>query len=221
MDTMKNTERKKIYIAVADNLSKAKAYEYAQELGYHVVGDSGYLDDASSEICKGDVDMVICSGRLFDGKPKELIDKLPHHVRDGCDFLIISPIKNGTYRFKKLSTGKLRSKYDAVDNLLDYVRMPKTKNAYTLFKDALSIILSSPDSVCNITHSVYGALAEIHGANAKNIEYNMRSAKDRSLTRCSPDVIAEVFGELNDENSLELSLYLSKLADYLLKSSGR
>lgn len=214
MDTMK---RKNIYIAAADNLSKVKAYEFAEEQGYNVVGESGYIDDASDEISKGGVDTVICSQRLFDGGIRQLYNKLPCHLRDRCDFLIVSPVKNGTYRLKKLNTGELHKKSSAIDDVLDYVSVPKTVMARTLFKDALSIIMSSPDSVCDITHKVYGTLAKIHGGNAKSIEFNMRSAKDSSLTRCKFDVIEEVFGELNDKNTLPLNLYLSKLSDYITK----
>ncbi len=209
---------KNIYIAAADNLSKTKAYEYADEFGFEIVGESGYVDDASDEICTGNVNTVICSQRLFDGDARQLYHKLPQHIKDVCCFCIISPVTNGSYKLKRLSHNQLHQNYSVIDTALNYVEIPKSIKGYTLFKEALEIALSTPDALLDISHKIYAPIAKAHNTDINNIEYNMRTAKKHSLLHCNPDIISEVFGDFADDKSLTLSIYLSKLSDYILKS---
>ncbi len=209
---------KNIYIAAADNLSRLKAYEFAEENGFDIVGQSAYVDDASAEISESNIDAVICSHKLFDGEAKELYNKLPEYIKNRCDFLVIAPVKNGTYKLKRMPYGKLRQTDSIIDTALDYVGMPKTIDGYSLYKEALDIILSTPDSLLNITQKIYKVLAKTHNANSKSVEYNMRTARDNILRYSDPEAIAEVFGDIPYKQTPSVSICLSKLADYIKKT---
>ncbi len=219
MEKTTTKTKKRAYIAVSDNLSKAKAYEYAREFGLEIVGQSGYLDDAANELADCDVDTIICSQKLYDGEAKQLYYKLPKVLKKQCKFYIISPSKNSTYRLRRVNKDALGSKYDIINATLDYVKITKNLKGYSLFKDALDITLSNPDALFDVTQKVYSHLAVIHSTNIRNVEYNMRTAKKHSLLCCNPDIISEVFGDYPDEKSLSLSEFLSILTTYILQKS--
>ena len=221
MEKSVKKHKNRAYIAVSDNLSRVKAYEFAKELGLEIVGQSGYVDDAAHELADCDIDTIICSQKLYDGEAKQLYHKLPKAVKNQCKFYVISPSKNRTLRLSQISHSAIVSKYDVIQKTLDYVAIPKNLKAYNLFKDALDITLSNPDALFDITKKVYSHLATIHNTDVRNIECNMRTAKKHSLLHCNPDIVNEVFGDFPDGESPSLSVYLSMLTTYILQKTSR
>lgn len=209
------SSRKNIYIVAANNLSRLKAYEFANENGFEVVGQSGYIKDAAIEIVGGDVDTIICAPTLLDGKAKQLYSQLPNHIKNKCNFFVITPGQSNPYKLKKLSYCEYRQKDDRIESALNYLSMPKHLMGYDLFIDALNIALSTPDALSNLTRKIYSTLAKTHNTNTDNVEYNLRNAKDHSLNRCNPDIINEIFGEFPVDKPPTVADYLSKLTYYI------
>jgi len=210
--------KNKVYLAVADNLSKLKAYEYADELGLEIAGQSGYIDDATDEISAGGIDSVICSQKLLDGQPRQLFDKLPSHLKRKCDFYVVTPINSATYKLKKASFGTLCASRDKVAKMLDYLKMPQHLDGRVLFEDALQITLASPNALSNMMREVYRPIAKIHGITVDSVEFNMRTARDTSLLRCDPDIVYEIFGNYPDGRAPSVSMCLSMLTSYIIKT---
>ena len=209
---------KNIFIAVADNLSKTKAYEYAEDYGFTVVGESAYINDASECICKENVDLVICSHKLIDGNAKDLYNNLPQHIKDSCKTSVITPLENGSYTLKQIPHSVLYHKYSVVESVLEYVSLSSHNKGYPLIKAALEIILSTPDALFEITRKIIVPIANAYDTSTNNVEFDMRFAKDQSLINCSADVMEAVFGQFCDSKSISLGVYLSKLYEYILKT---
>ena len=206
---------KNLFIAVADNLSKIKAYEFADEFELDIVGESGYVDDASKEITDTNARTILCSQKLFDGDAKMLYHKLPTYIKNECDFFVISPTKNETIKLNRQSHTILHRKISIIEEALNKVAISKNLKGYSYFLQALEIILSTPTALFDITHNIYSPVAISHNTDIQNVEYDMRTAMNSSLIRCNPDILSEVFSNII---KLSIGIYLSKLSDYIIKS---
>lgn len=209
----------RVYLAVADNFSKIKAYEYAKENDFEIVGQSGYIEQASEEINNSEIDAVICSEKLLDGNSKQLFNKLSEHFAfNKRAFYIVSAINSKTFRIKQISSDELHVKYTDIDEILNYVGISLNLKGYPLFKDALEIALSQPDSLFEMTNKIYKRVAEMHGVSKDSVEYNMRTIRDHSINFGKPEIIYEIFGGQPDGKMPSLGEYLSMLTSYVLRT---
>jgi len=208
------------YLAVADNMSRVRAHEYAQEHDFEIVGQSGYVDEASAQIAQQNVDVVIFSQKLIDGDIKSLFSSLPSNIRSKCSFYMVCPIGCKAFKLKQISPSGVYTKRDAVESVLDYMNIPKARKGYPLLKQALDIAISSPDALFEITEKVYKRIAVTNNIPSNIVEYNMRSVKDYSMLHCKPDVIYEIFGDYPNGEKPSLSVYLSMLSAYILRTKS-
>ncbi len=214
------SNNRKIYIAAADNLSKLKAYEYAKDFDFEITGESGYVFECVRDVCDNDTDTVICSQKLFDGNAKTLYSMLVKNQKPNVNVLVMTHTQNKTLCIKRLDKKFLHrtGKNNAIDSTLSMINMPSTLKGYQLFKSALTITLMAPNTLCDITHSVYEQVAKSHNVDIKNVEYNMRTAKNHSMLHCQLQTYHEIFGISDDAKQPTLGEFLSSLTAYIIRT---
>ncbi len=213
------SNKRQIYIAAADNMSKSKAYEYAKEFDFEIAGESGYIYDSVYDICENNIGTVVCSGNLFDGNAKDLHSLLVQQKQD-VDVIVITQTQNKTFNLKQLDKRFLKSRQQTeyIERTLQKIGMPGHIKGYTLFKEALMITLVAPHALNSITGSVYKKLAESQNTNIRNVEFNMRKARDSSILNCDLETYYDIFGKTNVEKAPTVAEYLSSLTAYILRS---